>query len=356
VRRLILATRGSRLALAQSNMVADMLRAAHPDLEVELRVIQTKGDLVLDRALSKIGDKGLFVKEIEGALIEREADLAVHSCKDLESTTPDGLVLAAFPRRADPRDVLISRHGFKLDQLPAGSTVGTSSLRRGCQIRSLRLDLRVIDLRGNVDTRLRKAQSDEYDAIVLAAAGLERLEVAAPITEFFDPQTFVPMVAQGALAIECRADDHDLRDLLQPLNDPATAIAVQAERAFLRRLQGGCQVPIAAYATVENREQRTENREQENKRTREQESNSQFSILNSQFPAPSTQYPASNTIHLRGLIGLPDGSRVVRGELSGSDAEAVGVGLAERLLAEGGAEMLDRLSRVVPAIEAPEAV
>jgi hydroxymethylbilane synthase len=315
MRKLTLATRGSKLALAQSEMVAAALQAAHPSLEVTLQIIQTKGDLVLDRALSKIGDKGLFVKEIEQALLDRTADLAVHSCKDLPSILPEQLTLGAFPQRADPRDVLISRHGLPLQELPAGAQVGTSSLRRACQLRALRPDLRIIDLRGNVDTRLRKAQSDEYDAIVLAAAGLERLSLDAAITETFEPSLLLPMVAQGALAIECRADDDELRALLVALNDPTTARAVATERAFLRRLEGGCQAPIAAHATIEG-----------------------------------------DRLLLRGLIGLPDGSQVVRGEHAGpADAgERLGVELAERLLDEGGAAILAQISRSAPAVTLPQ--
>lgn len=317
MRKLILATRGSKLALAQSEMVAADLRAAHAGLEVELRIIQTKGDLVLDRALSKIGDKGLFVKEIEQALLDGTADLAVHSCKDLPSVLPHELTLAAFPRRADPRDVLISRHGLPLHALPAGARVGTSSLRRACQLRVLRPDLSVIDLRGNVDTRLRKAQSDEYDAIVLAAAGLERLSLDAAITEVFAPTMLLPMVAQGALAIECRAEDGEVRELLRALDDPATALTVQAERAFLRRLEGGCQVPVAAHATLDG-----------------------------------------ELLRLHGLIGLPDGTQVVRGEHAGpaTDGAAIGLALAERLLQQGGAAILEQLSRVVAAVTNPEEV
>jgi hydroxymethylbilane synthase len=314
MRKLVLATRGSKLALAQAEMVAAMLRAAHKGLEVELRIIQTKGDLVLDRALSRIGDKGLFVKEIEQALLDGEADLAVHSCKDLPSVLPEPLTLAAFPRRADPRDVLISRHKLPLHELPTGAIVGTSSLRRACQVRHLRPDVQVIDLRGNVDTRLRKAQTAEYDAIVLAAAGLERLDLSEVVTEIFAPATFLPAVAQGALAIECRADDDEVREWLAALNDALTATAVRAERAFLARLEGGCQVPIAAYATITDVE-----------------------------------------VRLHGLIGTPDGMEVVRGERSGTidDPAAIGVALAETLLAQGGAAILERLSRAVPAVDAP---
>lgn len=315
MRKLILATRGSKLALAQAETIAAMLRAAHAGLEVELQIIQTKGDLVLDRALSRIGDKGLFVKEIEQALLDHTADLAVHSCKDLPSVLPDQLILAAFPRRADPRDVLISRHNLRLQDLPTGAIIGTSSLRRACQIRHLRPDVQVIDLRGNVDTRLRKAQSEDYDAIILAAAGLERLDLSDAVTEVFAPETVLPAVAQGALAVECRADDAEVRELLAALNDATTEQVVRAERAFLARLEGGCQVPIAAHATIDGA-----------------------------------------ALQLHGLIGTPDGAQVVRGERTGTldDPTAIGVGLAEELLHQGGAAILERLSRAVPAIDAPD--
>ncbi|HEY0603347.1 MAG TPA: hydroxymethylbilane synthase [Herpetosiphonaceae bacterium] len=315
MRKLTLATRGSKLALAQAETIAAMLRSAHSGLEIELRIIQTKGDLVLDRALSRIGDKGLFVKEIEQALLDGTADLAVHSCKDLPSALPELLTLAAFPRRADPRDVLISRHNLRLHDLPTGAIIGTSSLRRACQIRHLRPDVQVIDLRGNVDTRLRKAQSEAYDAIVLAAAGLERLDLSDVVTEVFDPEVMLPAVAQGALAVECRADAAEVRALLAALNDSATESAVHAERAFLARLEGGCQVPIAAHATIEG-----------------------------------------DTVRLHGLIGTPDGAQVVRGEQIGTiaDPAVVGVALAEALLDQGGAAILERLSRAVPAVEAPD--
>lgn len=315
MRKLILATRGSKLALAQAETIAAMLRAAHDGLQVELQIIQTKGDLVLDRALSRIGDKGLFVKEIEQALLDRTADLAVHSCKDLPSMLPDPLTLAAFPRRADPRDVLISRHNLRLQDLPTGAIIGTSSLRRACQIRHLRPDVQVIDLRGNVDTRLRKAQSEQYDAIILAAAGLERLDLSDVVTEVFAPEVVLPAVAQGALAVECRADDTEVRELLAALNDATTEQAVRAERAFLARLEGGCQVPIAAHATIDGA-----------------------------------------ALQLHGLIGTPDGAQVVRGERTGTidDPAVVGVALAEELLNGGGASILERLSRAVPAIDAPD--
>lgn len=314
MRKLVLATRGSQLALAQAESIAAALRTMHAGLQIELRVIRTTGDRVVDRALSKIGDTGLFVREIENALLDRTADLAVHSCKDLESTTPDGLTLAAFPAREDPRDVLISRHGLRLDQLPPGARVGTSSLRRRCQILHLRPDTEVIDLRGNVDTRLKKARSGDYDAIVLAAAGLKRLKLDHVVTQTFDPDELLPMVGQGALAIECRADDQAVLELLAPLNDAATESAVLAERAFLRRLAGGCQVPVAAHATHDN-----------------------------------------GRLRLRGLIGTPDGHCIARGERTGIDPEAVGVELAEALLQDGGMEIMASMSHGVTTHESPEA-
>ncbi len=319
-------TRGSQLALAQAEWVSARLCEAHPGLRVELQIIQTKGDVILDRALSRIGDKGLFVTEIESALVEGRVDLAVHSCKDLPSETPEALVLASFPARADARDVLVSRHGHGLGHLPHGARIGTSSLRRACQLRAYRPDFDVVNLRGNVDTRLRKAATADYDAIVLAAAGLERLGRIDAVTEYLDPQVMLPAVAQGALAVECRAEDHEMRQLLAPLDDAATRAAVLAERAFLRRLEGGCQVPIAAYATI----------------------SWELGVV----------ALGSGTVHLRGLVGTADGTQIIRGERHGpvDQALSIGVGLAEELLAQGADRILERLSRAVPAITAPEGV
>ena len=335
---LVIGTRGSKLALAQSNQMADALRAAHPGLHVELRVISTVGDRVLDVALSAVGDKGLFVKEIEAALLAGEIDLAVHSCKDLPSVLPPGLVIAAFPPRADPRDALIlvgsaerraqSVERVPLEYLAQGARVGTSSLRRACQLRAVRPDLALRDIRGNVDTRLRKLLDGQFDAIVLAAAGIHRLGLAEPGDDaqtfrLFDepfvlvplpPATMLPAVAQGVLAIEARADDAATLRLLASLDHAPTRATTLAERAFLGRLEGGCQVPMAAYAELKNGQ-----------------AQEPFSILNSQF-----------SISLQGLVGALDGSQVVQGAREGSegDAETLGVALAEDLLARGAAALL----------------
>jgi hydroxymethylbilane synthase len=332
--KLFIGTRGSKLALAQSEQVAAALRALHPGLEVELRIITTTGDRVQGVALSAVGDKGLFVKEIEQALLAGEIDLAVHSCKDLPSLLPPGLTLAAFPQREDARDALVVRTNangnmqnaapnrdaaaFSLLHvaLPRAARVGTSSLRRACQLRALRPDLQVLDVRGNVDTRLRKLGEGGYDAIVLAFAGLKRLglvqeagSLAVSNTPFsiqvLPPEVMLPAVAQGALAIEARADDASTLRLLAALDDPATRSAALAERAFLRRLEGGCQVPMAAYAEVS-------------------------------MAAPQC------SIQLRGLVGAVDGSVVVRGERTGhtDDPEALGRALAEELIERGAGALL----------------
>ncbi len=318
--RLVLGTRGSKLALAQSEMMAEALRASHPGLAVELQIITTKGDRILDVALSAVGDKGLFVKELEQALLDHEVDLCVHSCKDLPSQLPDGLTLAAFPERADPRDMLVTPLNGSasggLESLRHGAVVGTSSLRRGAQLRALRPDLELRDVRGNVDTRLRKLAAGQYEALVLAASGLARLGllgddgqmlsdgvafVARPIAA----EQMLPAVAQGTLAIECRADDATTLGLLAALDHAPTRAATLAERAFLRRLEGGCQVPIAAYATLDGA-----------------------------------------GLSIRGLVGSLDGLTVVRGALAGApaDAESLGAALAEELIAQGAGAILAELA------------
>jgi hydroxymethylbilane synthase len=295
-------TRGSTLALVQTHLVRDALLAHHPDLTVLTERITTRGDVILDQPLAAAakGDKGLFVGEIEAALRDGRIDLAVHSAKDLPSTLPPDLTIAAWTRRADPRDALVSRAG-DLRALPPGARVGTSSPRRACQLRALRPDLTILDIRGNVDTRLRKLASGDYDAIVLAAAGLDRLGLAGVITEPYGPETMLPAVGQGALAIETRAGDEVIARLLVPLDDPATARAVRAERAFLAAVEGGCAAAVAAHATT---------------------------------------LPGGG-LALAGLIGAPDG-RIVRGERFGpaADGERLGAALAADLLARGGAAFL----------------
>lgn len=337
--RIIVGTRGSKLAMAQATHVAAELRRHHPDCEVELRIISTKGDRILDVALSAVGDKGLFVKEIEVALLEGEVDLAVHSGKDLPSQNPEDLVLAAFPPRVNPRDALIlpsstptapsptatttttgtrtrtngqepQEASTALNLIPHGARVGTSSLRRACQLRSLRPDIQVLDVRGNVDTRLRKLDDGEYDALILAFAGLERLGLAERCSQVLPPEILLPAVAQGALIIETRRDDPRTLEMVAVLDDPATRAAVLAERAFLRCLEGGCQVPIAAYATV-----------------------------------PTEGEGGKRTLHLRGLVGSLDGREIVRGEQDGTTnaPEEVGTALAEELLSRGARRILEEV-------------
>ncbi|HYP20656.1 MAG TPA: hydroxymethylbilane synthase [Chloroflexia bacterium] len=297
---LLLGTRASKLALAQSEIVRQALLDVRPDLEVRFETITTKGDVVQDRPLSEIGGNGLFVTAIEEALRAGTIDLAVHSAKDLSSVLPSDMALAAFLPRADARDVLVSREGHTLKSLPSGAVLGTSSPRRTCQALALRPDLRVLDIRGNVDTRLRKLYAGEYDAIVLAGAGLARLGLLDRVTEWLDPGTMLPAVAQGALAVEVRASDSFMRDLAGQLDDPATSTAVRAERAFLAAIGGGCSLPVGAYATLEG-----------------------------------------DSLRLGGMIGAPDG-RMLRGERVGDSGEPEQVGreLVAELLAGGGRELI----------------
>ncbi len=247
---LVIATRGSKLALWQANHVAARLRGAHPGLKVDLLPIKTKGDKILDVPLAKVGGKGLFVKEIEEALLDGRADLAVHSMKDVPAEQPEGLVVGIVPEREDPCDMLLSVAHDSLDALPEGATVGTSSLRRKAQLTALRPDLTIIDLRGNLDTRVGKLLDGKFDAIVVAAAGLKRLGLSAPKAMRLEPPTFLPAAAQGALGIEYRCDDRDTAAMLSFFDHPESHDAVAAERAFLARLEGGCQVPIAAHAAI----------------------------------------------------------------------------------------------------------
>lgn len=302
-----IATRKSQLALWQANWVKGELEARNPGMEVELVRIVTKGDKILDVPLAQVGGKGLFVKEIEDALLDGRADLAVHSMKDVPTELPTGLHLAAICQREDPRDAWFCRSGVGVLDLPAGGRVGTSSLRRQTQLKALRPDLNFENLRGNVDTRLRKLQEGLFDAIVLAAAGVKRLGFADRVTEYLGSDITLPAIGQGAVGIECRKEDPDVNALLAPLKHRETWIAVLAERAFLATLQGGCQVPIAAYAEF-----------------------------------------AGGELHLRGLVGNLDGSVLIRGSRRGGplDAEVLGVSLAEELLDRGGREILEEVYRL----------
>lgn len=296
-----IATRQSPLALWQAHYVKSRLEAFHPGLTVELVPMVTKGDIILDTPLAKVGGKGLFVKELEMALLEGRADIAVHSMKDVPVEFPEGLGLATICEREDPRDAFVSNRFASLDDMPAGSIVGTSSLRRQCQIAERRPDLIIRSLRGNVGTRLSKLDNGDYDAIILAVAGLKRLELEDRIGYALPAEVSLPAVGQGAVGIECRLDDARTRDLLAPLNHAETAIRVSAERAMNTRLEGGCQVPIGSYAEIQDGE-----------------------------------------IWLRALVGAPDGSQVIRGERRGAaqDAETLGVSLAEELLANGARAIL----------------
>jgi hydroxymethylbilane synthase len=300
-----IATRRSALALWQAEHVAELLRAAHPGLGIELLPLLTQGDRIQDRSLASIGGKGLFIKELEVAIEQSRADLAVHSMKDVPAELPPGLVIGAVLSRADPRDALVATPGLtRIEDLPRGARVGTSSLRRQAQLWALRPDLKIEALRGNVDTRLRKLDQGGMQAIVLACAGLIRLGLESRITARLDPRVCMPAVTQGVIGVECRDGDARTLELLRALEDPATRLVMDAERAFSRRLGGSCQSPIAAYAELH-----------------------------------------ADRIELHGLVAEPDGSQLLRDTLTGShdDPEALGLRLAERLLAAGAGRLLERL-------------
>jgi hydroxymethylbilane synthase len=299
-----IATRKSQLALWQAEHVAALLRRAHPGLEVELVPMVTQGDRIQDRTLAAIGGKGLFIKELEVALEEQRADIAVHSVKDLPGDLPDALTIAAVLERADARDALLTASADRLDDLPRGARVGTSSLRRQAQLLAARPDLNIETLRGNVDTRLRKLDAGDMDAIVLACAGLIRLGLESRITARLDPKICLPAVAQGVIGIECRSADSRTLGLVAVLNHQDTRIAMDAERAFAHRLGGSCQSPIAAHALLEGQR-----------------------------------------LRLDGLVAEPDGSRLLRDTVSGAidDPAALGALLAERILAAGAGPLLERL-------------
>ena len=302
--QIIIGTRGSKLALWQADYVEQRLREEYPSLKVTQKRISTKGDRILDVPLAKIGGKGLFTKELEEEMLSGAIDLAVHSLKDMPAKVPDGLMIAAVTKRLDPGDALVSNRFSSFSELPQGARVGTSSLRRRAQLLCARPDLTMIDLRGNVNTRLRKLDEGEYDAIVLAVAGLKRLGFADRIREVL-PQTMVlPAVGQGALAIETRADDSETRDMLAFLRDDDTVCCAEAERSFLARVEGGCQVPVGVYATAEG-----------------------------------------DDMNVEAVIASLDGQRSYRGNVKGErkDAAKLGEGLAEKLLDEGGAKILQEL-------------
>ena len=301
VEKIRIATRESPLALWQAEYVKAELLQRYPGLQVELVGMTTRGDVLLDSPLSKVGGKGLFVKELEAAMLDGSADIAVHSMKDVPMSFPEGLGLAVICEREDPTDAFVSNHYASLEALPQGARVGTSSLRRQCQLRSLRPDLQIGDLRGNVGTRLGKLDRGDYDAIILATAGLLRLGLAERIRQRLDSTVSLPAGGQGAVGIECRLQDAAVMELLRPLHDADTADRVMAERAVNTRLNGGCQVPIACFAELEG-----------------------------------------DQLYLRGLVGDPDGSRLLRSEIRGprEQAEALGIQVAEALLEQGAEAIL----------------
>jgi len=298
-------TRGSKLALWQANWVKSALETKNPSLKVELVIIKTKGDKILDVPLAKVGGKGLFVKEIEDALLSSRIDIAVHSMKDMPAEIPDGLCIGAIPERENPYDVLISKKGLGLSDLMPGACIGTSSLRRAAQILHTRPDFVIKSIRGNLDTRLRKLETEDFDAIILAAAGVKRLGLEDKITEYLDENIMLPAVGQGALCLEIRQYDQKIESLVAELEHPQTRSVVMGERAFLKRLEGGCQVPMAAYGKIEQ-----------------------------------------NMFTLCGLVATLDASTVIKETLSGpkESSETVGLNLAERLISRGAQEILKTLT------------
>ncbi|WP_213064685.1 hydroxymethylbilane synthase [Acinetobacter seifertii] len=304
MKTLKIATRQSPLALWQAEHIRARLQELHPDLTVELVKFVTQGDKILDTPLAKIGGKGLFVKELEAALLDGRADLAVHSMKDVPMALPEGLTLAVICEREDPLDAFVSNQFEKFADLPQGARVGTSSLRRKSQILKQRPDLQIVDLRGNVGTRLGKLDDGQYDAIILASAGLKRLGLENRIRHTIEPNVSLPAVGQGALGLECRADDQEVLALIQPLLHIETDVCVRAERAFNAYLEGGCQVPIAGYATLQD-----------------------------------------GKIHIEGRVGSPDGQTLLRAEMidEAHNAQQLGENLARNLLEQGAGDLLKAL-------------
>jgi hydroxymethylbilane synthase len=303
-KELRIGTRGSQLALFQANWVKEKLVQAHPHLKVTLIKIKTTGDKIQDAPLAKIGGKGLFVKEIEEALIQKRIDLAVHSIKDVPTELPEGLYLSVIMKREDPRDVFISKDGIRLKDLPQGAKIGTSSLRRQAQLLHFRGDFVMIPLRGNLDTRLKKLKTLNLDGIILALAGVRRLGLEERVTEVIPTEISLPAIGQGALGIETRKGDGEVEETTRFLNDPDSSIAISAERAFLKRLGGGCQVPIAAFGRIED-----------------------------------------STLKIDGMVGTIDGKRLVRHHVEGpvEETESLGIQLAEVLLSKGAKEILEEV-------------
>ncbi len=299
-----IATRQSPLALWQAEYVAGRLQQAHPDIKTELVKMVTQGDKILDAPLAKIGGKGLFVKELEQGILEGTADIAVHSMKDVPVELPDGLHLAVILPREDPSDAFVSNHYLNIEALPENAKIGTSSLRRQCQIAERFPEMQIISLRGNVNTRLAKLDAGDYDAIILASAGLKRLGFAHRITQQLDSTVSLPAIGQGAVGIECRVDDAEINQLLTPLHDEQSTIRIRAERAMNARLNGGCQVPIAGFAELQD-----------------------------------------GQLFMRGLVGKPDGSVIYRAQKTGpfNEAEEIGRAVADELLASGAGKVLKEL-------------
>ncbi len=330
INKISIGTRGSKLALWQAECIKALLMKHHPGLKVHLVKIKTTGDMILDVPLAQVGGKGLFVKEIEESILRNDVDIAVHSMKDVPTDFPAGLHLSAICEREDPRDAFVSQvqnsipkiRNFK--ELPRGATLGTSSLRRSCQLSHLRPDLNIVQLRGNLDTRIRKLDEGQFDAIILATAGVKRLGLQNRITEILPFEVSLPAIGQGAIGIECRIDDEIINGIVGALDHKETSIAVRAERAFLKRLEGGCQVPIAAYARIEHR---ADSGEQRAKDSAEKD----LSLIN-----------RHSLLIMDGLVGSIDGKKLVRGHIEGrhEDNELLGTRLAEDLLSRGAKEIL----------------
>ncbi|EIJ79064.1 porphobilinogen deaminase [Bacillus methanolicus PB1] len=306
MRKIIVGSRRSKLALTQTNWVIEQLKKLAPSFDFEVKEIVTKGDKILDVTLSKVGGKGLFVKEIEQAMLNKEIDMAVHSMKDMPAVLPEGLMIGCIPEREDHRDALISKNHIPLKELKLGAKIGTSSLRRGAQILANRPDLEIKWIRGNIDTRLAKLETEEYDAIILAAAGLSRMGWASEVvTEFLETDVCLPAVGQGALAIECRSDDSELLQLFEKLTSEKTSRAVRAERTFLQKMEGGCQVPIAGYAFINDNDE----------------------------------------IVLTGLVASPDGKEILKERAAGHNAEELGKCVADKLIEKGAKALIEKVKR-----------